>query len=179
LEVLAKLGKFGPYVQIGNNEDEDNKPKYASLRKGQLIETITLEEALHLFKLPRQIGAYENDNLIVGIGKYGPYVRHNSKFYSLSKEDDPMTITEERAIEIINVKRELDAKKVIKSFSQDPNVQVLNGPYGPYIKVEKKNVRIPKGKKPEELTLEECLELAAKTPEKKGRRFKRRPNQPR
>ncbi len=172
-QVLAKLGKFGPYVQLGSGEEEDEKPKYASLRKGQLIETITLDEALDLFKLPRDLGMFEDDNLIVGIGKYGPYVRHKSKFYSLSKEDDPLTIEAHRAIDIINVKRELEAKKVIKSFPDNANVQVVNGPYGAYIKVEKKNVRIPKDKKPEDLTLEECLELAAKAPDKK-RRFRRK-----
>lgn len=174
LKILAKLGKFGPYVQLGNGENEDTKPKYASLRKGQLLETITLEEALDLFKLPREIGTYEDENLVVGIGKFGPYVRHKSKFYSLGKEDDPLTVNPERTIEIINTKRELDSKKIIKIFPENPDVQVLNGPYGAYIKVEKKNVRIPKDKKAEELTLEECLDLAAKAPEKKGRGFKRK-----
>ena len=168
LPVIARLGKFGPVVQIGETDAEE-KPKYASMRTGQFIETITLEEAMELFKLPRDIGEYEDEVMTAAIGRFGPYIRHKGKFYSLGKEDDPLTVEDDRAIEIIEAKRKADENKYIKVFDSDPEVQVLNGRYGPYIKVGKKNVKIPKDKKPEELTLEECLELAEKAPEKKGR----------
>ena len=157
-KVYAKLGKFGPYVQIGENDDEP-KPLFASLKKGQLIETITLEEALELFKLPRQIGFYENLPLIASIGKFGPYIKHNDKFYSLNKGQNPLTITEEEAIELIETKRKIDAQKIIKTFDENENIKVLNGRYGPYIAFGDKNIKIPKDKKADELTLEECLKL--------------------
>ena len=160
-------------MQIGETDAEE-KPKYASMRTGQFIETITLEEALELFKLPRDIGEYEEEVMTAAIGRFGPYIRHKGKFYSLGKEDDPLTVEEDRAIEIIEAKRKADENKYIQVFDSDPEVQVLNGRYGPYIKVGKKNVKIPKDKKPEELTLEECLELAEKTPEKKGRGGRKR-----
>ena len=169
LPVIARLGKFGPLVQIGEQTEEGPAPKFASMRKGQLIETITLEEALDLFKLPRTVGEFEGKEIVIGIGRFGPYVRHDGKFTSLSKEDDPLSINEERAIELIEEKRKADAERFIKIFDENPDVQVLNGRYGPYIKVGKQNVKIPKGKVPEELTLEECLELAEKAPVKKGR----------
>jgi DNA topoisomerase I len=171
LPIYARLAKFGPVVQMGESDGEE-KPKYASLRKDQFIETITLEEALELFKLPHEVGEYEGEAMVAAIGKFGPYIRHKNKFYSLPKEEDPLTIDEGRAIEIIDAKRKLDAEKFIKVFDENADVQVLNGPYGAYIKAGKKNVRIPKGKVPEELTLAECLELAEKAPEKKGRRKK-------
>jgi len=158
-KVFAKLGKYGAYVQIGEASD-DKKPLFAKLKKGQFIETITLEEALELFKLPREVGTYENQPITVAIGRFGPYVRLGNEFYSLGKDDDPYTLTEERAIEIIEAKRKADAEKVILAFKQNPEVQVLNGRYGAYIKVGKQNVRIPKGKDPKTLTLEECLALA-------------------
>lgn len=170
--VYTKLGKFGPYVQIGestNGDEQEEKPRYASLRKDQLIESITLEEALELFKLPRDIGEFEGMIMTVAIGKYGPYIKRDNKFYSLEKTDDPITVTAERAIEIIEAKRKADSEKFIKVFEENPEVMVLKGRWGPYIKAGNKNVKIPKGKVPEELTLEECLELAANVPEKKGR----------
>ena len=169
-KVYARLGKFGPLIQIGENEDEDKK--FASMRSGQLIEKITLDEALELFNLPRTVGEFEGKEVISAIGKFGPYIRHDGKFVSLGKEFDPLTITLDEAIPLIEQKRQADANRVIKTFDGNDEVQVLNGHYGPYIKAGKKNVRIPKNKKPEELTLEECLELAEKTPEKKGRRRK-------
>ncbi|MCB0496493.1 MAG: type I DNA topoisomerase [Cyclobacteriaceae bacterium] len=172
LSVIARLGKFGPLVQIGEQPEEGEEgpaPKFASMRKGQLIETITLEEALDLFKLPRTVGEFEGKEIVIGVGRFGPYVRHDGKFTSLTKEDDPLSITEERAIELIEQKRKADAEKYIKVFEENPDVQVLNGRYGPYIKVGKQNVKIPKDKVPEELTLEECLELAENAPVKKGR----------
>lgn len=175
--VIARLGKFGPLVQIGNTEDEE-KPIFASLRKGQFIENITLEEAMELFKLPREIGEYEGKPMVAAIGRFGPYIRHDGKFYSLGKDDDPLSVTVERAIEIIDSKRKSDAEKNIKSFPENPDVQILNGRFGPYIKVGKKNVKIPKDKEPASLSLEECLELSEKTPEKgakpKGRASKKK-----
>ncbi len=170
--VVAKLGKFGAYVQIGENpsdEEEREKPRYASLRQGQLIESITLEEALELFKLPREVGTFEDEVMIAAIGKFGPYVKHQNKFVSIPKDEDPLSITEARAIELIKEKRKLDAERYIKTFPENEDIMVLNGRYGPYIKAGKKNVKIPKDKVPEELTLEECLELAEKAPERKGR----------
>ncbi len=168
LPVIARLGKFGPMVQIGETDGEE-KPKYSSLRKGQFIETLTLEEALELFKLPREVGEYEGEEIVAAIGRFGPYVRHKGKFASLTREDDPLTIGTERAVELIEAKRKLDAEKYIKVFDENPDIQVLKGRYGPYIKAGKKNVKIPKDRKPEELTLEECVTLAEATPEKKGR----------
>lgn len=166
-KVIARMGKFGPLVQIGDDEDEEKK--FSSLRKGQFIESITLEEALDLFKLPREVGTFEEKPMQAAIGRFGPYIRHDNKFVSIPKEDDPYTIGEARAIELIEEKRKADANKFIKTFEENSDVQVLNGRYGPYIKVGRKNVKIPKDKKPEELTLEECLELAEKAPAKKGR----------
>ncbi len=169
-KVIARLGKYGPIVQIGGeSEDEEDKPKYASLRHGQFIENITLEEALELFKLPRQVGEYEEEEVVAAIGRFGPYLRHKGKFYSLGKEDDPLNVPIERSIEIIDAKRKQDAEKTIKIFEEDETMQVLNGRYGPYIKAGKKNVKIPKDKTPEDLTYEECKELAENAPEKKGR----------
>ncbi|MGF1639132.1 MAG: type I DNA topoisomerase [Cyclobacteriaceae bacterium] len=170
-KVIARLGRFGPIVQIGDSGDENEKPIYASLKKEQFIESISLEDALELFKLPRKIGLYEDGEMEVNAGRFGPYIKHGGKFYSLPKEDDPMVIEAERAIEIIEAKRKSDAEKLIKSFDEDPDIQVLNGRWGPYIKAGKKNVKIPKDIEPLDLTLEKCQELAANAPEKKGGRF--------
>ncbi|MFN8577757.1 MAG: type I DNA topoisomerase [Candidatus Sericytochromatia bacterium] len=170
-KVIARLGRFGALVQIGETTDEE-KPKYGRLKKGQFIESITLEEALELFKLPREIGEYESQTMTVAIGRFGPYIKHDNKFYSLTKEDDPMTITEERGIEIINAKRKADAEKLIKSFDETEDVKVLNGRFGPYIKVGAKNVKIPKGKNPQDITLEECLEWAESVPDKPSKKSK-------
>lgn len=169
--VYAKLGRFGAYVQIGENPDDNGgeKPKFASLRTGQFIENITLEDALELFKLPREVGEFEEKPVVVNIGRFGPYVLHDKKFVSIPKTDDPYEITNERAVELIKAKRESDANKTIKEFDSHPDIKVLNGRFGPYIKAGKKNVKIPKGKVPAELTLEECITLAEATPEKKGR----------
>jgi DNA topoisomerase I len=166
--VIVRLGRFGPLVQIGQNEDPE-KPRFASLKKGQLMENVSLEEALELFKLPREAGSLEGKPMTIGIGKFGPYVKHDGKFYSLAKEDDPYTVTDERCVALIREKSESDAKKVIKLFDGAEEVKVLNGRFGPYIVVGKKNVKIPKGKEPEALTLEECLALAEASPEKKPR----------
>ena len=163
--VIARLGKFGPLAQLGDSEG-DEKPQYASLKKGQYLESITLEEALELFKLPRQVGEFEGKVMTAAIGRFGPYVRHDSKFYSLGKEHDPLTLDQDTAITLIQTKREADAKKIIKQFPENSEVSILNGRFGPYIKVGSKNVKIPKGTEPKDLSLDECLQLAENTPEK-------------
>ncbi|MCS6973938.1 MAG: type I DNA topoisomerase [Cyclobacteriaceae bacterium] len=175
-KVYAKLGRFGAYVQVGENPDDNGgeKPKFASLRPGQFIESITLEEALELMKMPRQMGEFEGKPVVVGIGRFGPYVQHDKKYVSIPKEEDPYSITLERCIELIEQKRHADANRVIKAFDENPEVQILNGRFGPYIKAGKKNVKIPKDKNPAELTLEECLALAESAPERRGRGFSRR-----
>jgi DNA topoisomerase-1 len=164
-------------AQIGTTEElgEGEKPKYASLLKGQRLDTITFEEALGLFKLPRVVGTYEDKEIVAAIGRFGPYIRHDSKFVSLTGDDDPYTVVQERAIELIKAKRKADAEKFIKEFKENPDVQVLNGRYGPYIKVGKKNVKIPKDKEPKDLTLKECLALAENAPEKRRRGAKSKP----
>ncbi|MCB0488028.1 MAG: type I DNA topoisomerase [Cyclobacteriaceae bacterium] len=171
LNVYAKLGRYGAYVQLGENPEDgkEGKPKFASLRPGQFIENITLEDALVLFKLPRELGDFEETKVVANIGRFGPYVLHNKKFVSIPKEEDPYTITFDRAVELIKEKRIADANKTIKLFDENPDIQVLNGRFGPYIKAGKKNVKIPKDKDPKELTLEECLTLAENAPERRGR----------
>jgi DNA topoisomerase-1 len=165
--VYVKMGPFGPMVQIGEPSDQE-KPKFASLLKHQSIETITFEEALSLFNLPRSLGRFEEHEIIAGIGKYGPYIRHHDKFYSLKKgNDNPLAITLEDAIAIIKEKREQDKKKIIKTFDEDPDLQILNGRWGPYINYRKDNFRIPKKENPEMLTREECMEIIRKSLEKK------------
>ncbi|AUD02921.1 type I DNA topoisomerase [Spirosoma pollinicola] len=219
--VSARLGKYGAYVQIGEASD-DEKPRYANLRDGQLIDTILLEDALNLFTLPREVGFFEDKPMIIGIGKFGPYVKHDDKYVSLTREDDPYTIDEsravaliqqkraeaisealgefegkmvstgkgrfgpyvkfedkyvslprneslagltlERAIELIQAKRIVEANKYIKEFPENPAVKVVNGQYGPYLAVGKRNVKIPKDVDPATLTLEDCLKLAGDDP---------------
>lgn len=216
--VMVKLGKFGPYAQIGEAEG-DEKPKTANLKKNQLVETITLQEVLELFSLPREVGFFEDKPMVIGIGKYGPYVKFDDKFYSLDRTDDPYTVEAERcvavirlkrgdmaaeeglgefegkpitsglgrygpyvkhddkyyslpkglaiaqltgeeAVEIIKKKREAESNKIIREFPENPTVKVLRGPYGPYIAVGKRNIKIPKETEPSSLTLEDCLKLA-------------------
>ena len=172
-KIIARLGRFGPIVQIGDSEGEE-KPQFASLKKGQFIESISLEDALELFKLPREVGEWNGETLVAAAGRFGPYIKYDGKFYSLPKGEDPLSVSLERSIEIIKAKQEADANKLIKSFSENEEVQILNGQWGPYIKVGKKNVKIPKDKKAEDLTLTECLELAEAAPEKKGRFVKKK-----
>ncbi|MFN6944086.1 MAG: type I DNA topoisomerase [Cytophagaceae bacterium] len=169
--VLVRLGRFGPLAQLGEAEEGENgqKPTYASLRKGQLLETITLEEALDLFNLPKEIGVFEDKPMTVAIGRFGPYIKHDNKFYSIAKDLDPLSIDDKKAIELIETKRKADQEKEIKIFPENPDIKILNGRFGPYIQAGKKNVKIPKDKEPKDLTLEECLDLAEKAPEKKGR----------
>jgi DNA topoisomerase-1 len=159
-KMSVRIGRYGPFVQVGETDAEE-KPVYASLRSGQSIETISLEEALELFKLPKKVGVFEDKEMSVAIGRFGPYIKHNSAFYSLPKDVDPLSLSEERAIELINEKRKKDAEKLIKAFEEDATVKVLNGRWGPYIEFGKLNVKIPKGKEPAELTFEECKALAA------------------
>jgi DNA topoisomerase-1 len=165
--ISVRLGRYGPYAQIGD-KDTDEKLQFASLRPGQSMHTITLEEALELFKLPRKLGHAENgDEVSVGIGRFGPFVKQGSTYASLKPEDDPYTIELPRALQIVSEKLELLANRVIKDFGN--GVQVLNGRYGPYITDGDKNARIPKGQEPKELTEEQCLSLLAAAPVKKGR----------
>ena len=159
--VKARIGRYGPMVEIEGNEGE--KGRFASLKKGQLIESITLEEALELFALPRDLGQLDGEELTVGIGKYGPYVRYGKSFASLAKTDDPYTITYDRAVEIVHAHKAAAAaaNTPLKSFPEDPDMLVKNGRYGAYIAYKGKNYRLPKGSKPEELTLDDCLKIVA------------------
>ena len=163
--VFVKIGRFGPVAQIGGAEGDEEKPRFASLKKGQLIATITLDEALALFDLPRKLGEFEDKEVVIGVGRFGPYARHDGKFVSLAKTDDPYTIELPRAIELIEQKRIKDKrmKEPIKTFAEEPGLQVLNGRYGPYIAFDGKNYRIPKGQEPEGLTLEACRAIIAKS----------------
>jgi len=158
--VYVKIGRFGPVVQIGETES-DQKPRFAGLKKGQSMEDISLEEALELFSFPKTIGEYEGKELMVAIGRFGPYVKHNNQFYSLAKTDDPSSLTEERAVQIIEAKRKQDKEKIIQQFEGKETVYVLNGRYGPYISINKNNYKIPKDRDPARLTLEECLKIAS------------------
>ena len=159
--VIAKIGKFGPLVQLGETSDE-HKPRFAGLLKGQHIESITLDEALALFKLPRKIGEFENKMITAAVGRFGPYLMHNSKFYALKgEEDNPLVITLERAIQVIEEKREADKNKLIKQFDSTPVIQLLNGRWGPYIACNKKNYKIPREAVPSEMTLEQCRQIIA------------------
>jgi len=165
-EVCVRLGRFGPMVQIGDVEDEE-KPKFAGLRPGQKIETITYEEAMILFQLPRTVGTFEDKDVKVNIGRFGPYILHDSKFTSLKKEYDPYKVSLEEAIILIQEKREADAKKLISEWPEH-DIKVMHGRWGPFIKQGKKNVRIPKEQKDTaaDLTLETVLKMIEEAPEK-------------
>ena len=164
----ANIGRFGPIVQIGTAEDEE-KTRFASLRKNQSIETITLEEALELFKLPRDLGEYEGKVMSVGVGRFGAYVKHDGKYVSLKKTDDPLDITPERAIELIEEKREQERNKFIKVFEAE-GIEICNGRFGPYIAYNGANYKIPKSAVPADLTVEECKKLIEEQGEKKPAR---------
>jgi len=154
--VTVRMGRFGPVAQVGDTSNE-GKPRFASLSKNQLLETITLKEALDLFRLPRSLGEHDGGEMVVGVGKFGPYVRYKSKFYSLKKGiDDPYSVTVERALEIISEKNESDQKKVINDFG---DIKLLNGRYGPYLSKDKLNYRLPKGTDAEKLTKEDCIQI--------------------
>jgi DNA topoisomerase-1 len=169
-QVSVRLGRFGPHAQIGTRDDDD-KPRFAGLRAGQSLETITLEEALELFKLPRDLGfTPEGEEVAAGIGRYGPYVRYGSKFVSM-RDGDPHTVTLSRALELIAEKKEFEANRIIRQF-EGSDIQVLRGRYGPYITNGEKNARIPKDREPESLTLEECEALIAAAPDRRRGRKK-------
>ena len=177
-QVSVKIGRFGPLAQLGetsNGDDEsEEKPKFAGLRVGQHIETITLEEALELFKLPRELGEYENKKVTVAIGRFGPYVRHDNKFVSLGKDQDPFSVSLDEAIVLIEAKREKDRNAIIRIFEGDPEVRLLNGRWGPYISYKKKNYKIPKSVKAEELGYEDCMKIIENTPTTKKPRKKKK-----
>ncbi len=168
--IAVRMGRFGPFVQIGTKDDEE-KPRFAGLRPGQKMDSITLADAMELFKLPRTLGETpEGETLVANVGRFGPYLKYGSKYASL-KEDDPYTVTLERALEVIRLKQEADANRIIQDFAE-AGIQVLNGRYGPYITDKKKNAKIPKDRDPKLLTLEECRALIAAAPER-GSRFGR------
>ena len=180
--VYVRIGPFGPMVQLGEKQEEEDapKPKFASLMKGQSIQTISLEEALDLFKLPRNIGEFEGKEVVASVGRFGPYLRYDGKFTSIKKDDgdDPLTIEIDRAIELIKIKIQADKDRLISNFDGNPLVQVLNGRYGLFIQVtppkgKKINVKIPKDLEPKELTREKCLELMENQPKSKYNRKKK------
>ena len=156
--VSVKIGRFGPVVQIGSADDTE-KPRFAQMKKNQSMETITLEEALELFKLPRLLGEFEGKNINIGSGRFGPYVHHDGKYISLGKNYDPMTITLEEAIALIEDKRKQEAQRIIRTFAEEPELEILNGRYGPYIAYKGTNYKIPKDIEPQALNLEACMKL--------------------
>ena len=160
LPVMVKIGRYGPLVQMGS-ADNNVKPRFASLQRGQSIETLTLEEAVKLFDLPRELGEFEGETVTIGVGHYGPYVKHNGKYASIPKEMSPTAITLDEAIEIIMKQRETEAKKVLRTFDEEPDLKVMNGRYGAYIVYKGQNVKIPKNKNAEDLTLEDCRAIVA------------------
>ena len=171
--VTVRMGRYGPFVQMGTKDDEE-KPRFAGLRPGQKMDAVGLADAMELFKLPRTLGeTAEGDSIVANVGRFGPYVKYGSKYASL-KEDDPYTVTLERALEVIRLKKEADALRIIQDFAAE-GIQVLNGRYGPYITDKKKNAKVPKERDPKSLTLEECHALLAAAPERGGRfgRFRR------
>ncbi len=161
-EVCVKIGRFGPVVQIGSANDTE-KPRFAQLSKGQSLQTITLEDALELFKLPRELGEYEGATISIGAGRFGPYVLHNKQYVSIPKEIDPLAIEYDEAVELIKERKKAEAEKHIKSFKEDAELQILNGRYGPYIVYKGSNYKIPRTvKEPKELSYEQCLEIVEK-----------------
>ena len=171
--VFVKIGRYGPIVQIGQanpNDKQAPKPRFASLMKSQSIETISLEEALELFNLPRVIGTFEDKEMTAAIGRFGPFVRHDNQFVSIPKTLSPYSITAEEAIALIEEKRNKEAQRYIKKFEEEPGLEILNGRYGPYITFDKANYRIPKGVEAASLTLEECKQIIAEADEKPAKR---------
>ncbi|MGO9852633.1 MAG: DNA topoisomerase I, partial [Steroidobacteraceae bacterium] len=169
--ITVRMGRFGPFVQIGTKDDEE-KPRFAGLRPGQKMDAITLADAMELFKLPRTLGTTaDGETMITNVGRFGPYVKYGAKYVSL-KEDDPYTVSHERALEVIRLKQEADAARLIRDFPDD-GIQVLNGRYGPYVTDKKKNAKVPKERDPKSLTLEECRAMIAAAPERGTGRFGR------
>ncbi len=175
-QVSVKIGRFGPVAQIGKAEDEE-KPRFAQLKKEMSIESVSLEEVLDLFKLPRELGEYEGATITIGAGRFGPYIYHNKAYTSLPKGTDPMSITLEEAIDLIKEKLNAEAQRHIKQFAEEPELEIMNGRYGPYIAYKGSNYKIPKDIIPQDLTLEACLQLIKLQTEKgsttKGRRAKK------
>ncbi|MBF1416654.1 type I DNA topoisomerase [Prevotella histicola] len=169
--VFVKIGRFGPVVQIGTADDED-KPRFSQLPSDKSMETITLDEALELFKLPRTVGQFEGSDVVIGAGRFGPYVLHNKKYVSLPKDENPMTITLDAAINLIQKKRLQEAQRHLKTFEEDANMEVMNGRYGPYIAYNGKNYRMPKAlhEKASELTYEQCMDIVNNAPEPKRKK---------
>ena len=170
-QVSVKIGRFGPMVQIGVQEEEE-KPQFAGLQKTQSITTITLEEALKLFELPRSVGEFEGKDVSVGTGRFGPYIKHNGKFISLPKGYDPYSVDLDSAISLIEDKRQKDAEKIIKTFTEDADLQILNGRYGPYIAYQKTNYKIPKGVVPADLDFDAAMKIVKATGEKPATKTK-------
>ncbi len=156
--VYVKVGRFGPVAQIGDTESEE-KPRFAGLKKDMSIDSVTLEEVLKLFDFPRILGEFEGKEITVAVGRFGPYIRHDNKFYSLAKTDNPALVEYDRAVEIINEKRQKDLDNIILTFDQDTDMRVLNGRFGPYIAYKKSNYKIPKGTEPSSLTYEQCMAI--------------------
>ena len=169
--VFVKIGRFGPVVQIGTADDED-KPRFSQLPSDKSMETITLNEALELFKLPRTVGLFEGTDVVIGAGRFGPYVLHDKKYVSLPKDENPMTITLDAAINLIQKKRLQEAQRHLKTFEEDANMEVMNGRYGPYIAYNGKNYRMPKAlhEKASELTYEQCMDIVNNVPEPKRKK---------
>ena len=171
--VSVKIGRFGPVVQIGTAEDAD-KPVFASLMEGQTLNNITLEQALKLFALPRTLGIFEDKEVVIGVGKFGPYIRHDGKFTSLPKEYQPLEITLEEAAQLILDKRNEEQSRILKTFEEEPDLQVINGRYGAYIAYNKSNYKLPKGTVAEELTLDDCKKIIAEQGEKPAKKTVKR-----
>ena len=178
LQVSVSIGRYGPMAQLGTAEDAE-KPRFASLQKGQSLETITLEEALALFDLPKNIGEYEGEVMTVAVGRFGPYVRHAGKFYSLPKDTDPLSCTAEQAIEIIREKRESEEKSLLKSFAEDADLSIRIGRFGPYLKYKTDNYKLPKDVDPTSMSYDDCMKLIAETPAKTARKGAARKSSPR
>ena len=170
-QVSVKIGRYGAMAQIGIPEEEE-KPLFASLHKSHSIETITLEEALKLFELPRNLGEFREKEVVVGVGRFGPYIRHSGKFVSLPKDADPLEIGLIEAIELIEAKEKKDRENIIKTFDEEPGISILNGRYGPYIRYNKSNYKIPKNIDPKELSLKECLKIIADADSDKAKKTK-------
>jgi DNA topoisomerase-1 len=156
--VFVKIGRFGPVAQIGDTDSEE-KPKFAGLKKDQSIETVTLEEVLALFAFPRTLGEFEDAEIQIAIGRFGPYIKHNNTFYSLSKLDDPALVTFDRAVEIIESKRKSDLDNVVSTYSENPDLKVLKGRFGIYISLNKQNYKIPKSYDPTNLSYQDCMDI--------------------
>jgi len=169
-KIIARIGRFGPMIQIGDEKSDGLKPQFASLQANQSISNITLKEALKLFELPKVLGEHNGEVVKLNIGRFGPYVQVGKRFCSIPKEEDPMSVSLERAIELDTLKQEEAAKALIKTFTENPDVQLLNGRYGAYLKIGKDNFKLPKGCEPETLSLEACLEIAANQPTKSAKK---------